>query len=433
MNYPKEFIWYASSNVLAMLGLSCYILADTFFIAQGLGEKGISALNLALPIFSLMIGLCILISVGSSTLYKILISRQDQKAQEVFTLAFVLSVVLSILLMLLGLFFAENLARVMGSTPELLKDTSTYIRVALLFSPAFFMNILFQAFFRNDNRPGRVMTASLLGSFSNIILDYIFIFPLNMGMFGAVFATGVSPVVSLLVLSPLIFSKKRSFKLSLKDLSLKLLPQGLKLGVPSFVMELSSGLVIMVFNMILLGLVGSVGVAAYGVIANVSLVILALFNGIAQGMQPISSQAYGLGDREGGLSLLRFAIKVTLIFSLVVYLTVFIFKGAISNQFNPENNLLFRSISVEGLGIYFIGMIPAGLNILLSMYFTSISKARPSQVMTFLRGILLIIPLAFLLSRLFGVLGVWISFPLTELLVLIIGLFFYRREVRDLA
>ena len=141
------------------------------------------------------------------------------------------------------------------------------------------------------------MIGMLTGSFSNIILDYVFIFPLHMGIFGAVLATGLAPVISLFILSKHWITKQNQFHFVWTNPSFRLAETILSLGAPSFITEMASGIVMIVFNMIILRLQGNIGVAAYGVVANLSLVVISIYTGIAQGVQPILSRIYGYGER----------------------------------------------------------------------------------------------------------------------------------------
>lgn len=202
----------------------------------------------------------------------------------------------------------------------------------------------------------------------------------------------------------------------------------LPLGFPSLVTELASGVVMIAFNRIILGLQGNTGVAAYGVVANLSLVVLSVFTGIAQGMQPLISRACGKGDAAGTERVLWYAIHTMLLLSFVIYLVIFRFAGPIAGIFNRDNSRQLEAIAVEGLRLYFTAAPFAGFNIVLSMYFTSVEKAFPAQLISLLRGFLLILPLAFGLSYLAGITGVWLAFPMTEGLTALAGLVLYRKK-----
>ncbi len=306
--------------------------------------------------------------------------------------------------------------------------TRIYLKVVLLFAPAFMMNDVLICFVRNDGNPRLAMTAMLAGSMSNILLDYIFIFPFGMGIFGAVLATGFAPVISMGVLSIHRIKKQNCFHYTKAALSRSLSVQTLSLGFPSLITEVAGGIVIIIFNVLIMGIEGNIGVAAYGVIANLSLVITSICTGIAQGMQPITSRAYGHGDKKGMHQVLNYAVCTLLLLSCSIYLAVFLFAGPITAVFNSENDMQLQQIAEAGLKLYFISIPFAGFNIVLSMFFTSAEKAIPAQVVSLLRGFFLIIPAAFILAALAGTTGVWLAVPVTEGVVAAGGGILYLRN-----
>ena len=425
-NCFQDFVKYSSLNVLGMIVLSCYILADTFFVSKGLGTNGLTALNLAIPIYSFIHGSGLMIGMGGGTKYSIQKSQgKDKVANSIFSHVVAIAAIFAAVFVLIGLFFSGNIVTLLGADETVYQMTKTYLQVILLFAPAFLMNNVLLCFVRNDGAPQLSMTAMITGSLSNIILDYVFIFPCQMGIFGAVFATGLAPIISMLILSSHFIKKKNQFHWIKCRLERRMAASICSSGIPSLITELSSGIVIIVFNSIILGLEGNVGVAAYGVIANLSLVIIAIYTGIAQGIQPIMSHNYGVGNHRNIQLILRYALITMLILSVLVYMGVFLGAEQIAAIFNSERNELLQTIAVEGLKLYFIACPFAGFNIIISIYFTSTEYPIPANIISILRGFFVIIPMAFLLSSIAQITGVWCAFPATELLVTIVGVIFF--------
>lgn len=422
----KNFIKYSSFNVLGMIGLSCYILADTFFVSKGLGTNGLAALNLAIPVYSFIHGSGLMIGMGAATKYSIQKSRKENDtANRTFTNAVYLAVVFAVIFMFIGIFFSGNIASAFGADENVFDMARTYLQVILLFSPAFLMNNVLLCFVRNDGAPQLSMAAMICGSLSNVVLDWVFIFPCHMGIFGAVFATGLAPVISMMILSAHFIKKKNGFTLTKCGPQFRTAGRILSCGVPSLVTEVSSGVVMIVFNSIILNLEGNVGVAAYGVIANLSLVVIAVYTGIAQGIQPIVSRSYGMKKYGEVSAYLHYAVMTMLLFSAVIYAAVFFFASQITSVFNSENNSVLQNIASDGLRLYFIACPFAGFNVILSIYFTSTEYAAPAHIISLLRGFIIIIPMAFLLSHILKINGVWLAFPATEFLVCVTGLILY--------
>lgn len=411
---------------MGMIAISCYILADTFFVAQGLGTNGLASLNLAIPTYDFIHGTGLMLGMGGATRFSILKSQNNQKgADTIFTNTVYLGIFFSVIFMLGGLFFSGSLARLLGADQNTFEMTNTYLRVMMLFSPAFIFNDIILCFVRNDGNPRLSMIATVCGSLFNVVFDYIFIFPCNMGMLGAVLATGFSPVVGLTIMSPHWLGKKRGFHFR------KLVPDAdsirtnISLGFPSLLSQISAAIVMIVFNMLILDLEGNTGVAAYGVIANISLVVLSFYTGIAQGIQPLVSHSYGRKKTDGIRQFLRYAMISMVILSAVMYLILFVFADPIASAFNSEHNAKLQEIAETGLKLYFTSLVFAGFNIILSMYFTSVEKALPAQIISLLRGLILIIPIAFLFANLWDMTGVWMSFPATELVTAVVGAVLY--------
>lgn len=423
----REFAKYASLNVLGMLGLSCYILADTFFVSKGLGTDGLTALNLAIPIYSFIHGSGLMIGMGGGTRYSILRSGKHREGEDrIFTNAVALASAFAAIFILTGVFLPGTIVKLFGAEGAVFDMAKIYLRVILLFSPAFLMNNVLLCFVRNDGAPQLSMAAMIGGSLSNVVLDWVFIFPCNMGIFGAVFATGLAPMISMMILSPHILRGKNGFHFTKCMPQKKLLAGILTSGVPSLVTEVSSGIVIIVFNAIIMKLEGNVGVAAYGVIANLSLVIVAIYTGIAQGIQPVVSRSYGSGNIRDGRATLRYALAAVLIFSVLIYAAVLLKAPQIAAIFNSEKNPMLQSIADQGLQLYFTACPFAGFNVVLCMYYTSTEQSVPANVISVLRGFLVIIPAAFLFSALWGIQGVWCAFPATEFIVSAVAIVFKK-------
>lgn len=416
------FLQYVSLNILGQLAYSCYTLADTFFVSASLGADGLAALNLAFPVFCFINGTGLMLGIGGGTVYSIQKSRGEQaEADKTFTAAFSLMLFLAAAFVLSGLVLSGRIVMLLGADASIFPMTNTYLRVMLLFAPAFLTNNLLQCFVRNDGNPSLSMTAMMTGCFSNIVLDYIFIFPLEMEIFGAILATGLAPVISLAVLSPYFIRRKHTFHFAKCVPGIQRLVRIVSTGVPALITEASSGIVMILFNFILLRLAGNTGVAAYGVIAAISLVVVAIYTGLSQGIQPLLSLHYGMKKTAGVKALLRYALLTALLLSALIYSVIFLGASPIASVFNSEGNQTLQGIAETGLRLYFTACPFIGFNIVLSTYFSSTERPRPAQFISLLRGFFLLLPVAFLLSAFWGITGVWAAFPVTELMTAALG------------
>lgn len=373
-----------------------------------------------------------MLGIGGATRYSIAKSQgQTDRMNLIFSHTAFSVCVLSIVFFTVGLLGADVITRILGADDAIFSMCRTYLQVLLLFSPLFMLNDMVLCFVRNDGAPRLVMVSMLAGSFLNIFLDYVFIFSFRMGIFGAVLATGFAPAIGLAVQSTFFIQKKNHFRLVKRPLRLQLLGQILSTGVPSLITELSSGIVIMAFNAIILGLMGNIGVAAYGIIANLSIVVIALYTGIAQGIQPLLSRYYGAGTDRNVQSVFKYALYTVILLSGIVYLGVFLGADWLASVFNSEGSHTLQTIAVDGMKLYFTACVFAGSNIIFSIYCTSTDNPRPASILSVLRGFLLILPMAFVMSRLWGMTGLWLAFPATELSAAALGIFLLQHSVKQ--
>ncbi|MGI6182013.1 MAG: MATE family efflux transporter [Agathobaculum sp.] len=427
----KEFITYVFLNILGQMAYSCYTLADTYFVSAKLGTDGLTALNLAFPMFCLMNGIGLMLGIGGGAKYSICKSRKESDTgNRIFTTALYLAVFLAAIFFCCGLFFSEPLVRLLGADQSIFGITNIYLKVMLLFAPAFIINTLLQGFIRNDGCPSLSMKAMFFGSFSNIILDYIFIFPLDMGIFGAIFATGLAPIISILILSPYFWKKKNHFHIVPLKAEAHIVREIVSSGTSPLLTEATSGIVMLLFNFIMLRLAGNIGVAAFGIVTVISLVTVAIYTGLSQGVQPLLSKYHGFQNEHHVAAIFQKAMITMLLLSGVIYCIIFFGADALAAVFNSEGDALLQQYAVIGLKIYFIACPFMGFNIVMSTYFISTERPGPAQIISLLRGFFLLIPFAFLLSYLFQMTGVWAAYPATECAVCIVGIFLYRAFVK---
>ena len=428
MNLTKQFFKYVSQNIFGLLGTSCYILADTYFIAQAAGTDGVTLLNLCLPIYNLIFAFGSMIGLGAATRYAILRAQGDARAQRYFSNAIFSVCILAVPFMLVGIFRPDGLLRLMGGDADIVALGMNYARIFLMFTPFFMCNYVVASFVRNDGDPSLAMVATLSGSLFNVVFDYIFIFPMGLGLPGAALATAISPILSIAVCSAHFIKKSNTITFVRKAPSVRLLAQSCQLGISGFVGELSSGVTTTVFNFLLLRLAGNVAVAAYGVVANFALVATAIFNGVAQGAQPLVSQCYGKNEMAGARKLLLLGCGTALGLAALLYGVVFGYTDALAAIFNSENSALMAAFAHSGMRIYFVGYFFAGCNIVAAGYLGAVNRPAEASITSLCRGMVAIVVCSLVLSALFGMNGVWAAFPVSEAITLALTVFLLKRK-----
>ena len=430
----KTFLKYVSLNVLGMIGLSCYILADTFFIAQAEGEAGLAALNYCIVVFSLMQGTGLMLGIGGATRYAVRREQEPHERCAAFMHTLFAGAVCGALFGIVGVFFSAPIAAALGADAQTLPLAKVYLTTVLCFAPVFLANNILLAFVRNDGDPRLSMFALLASSLSNVLLDYLFLFPGGMGMFGAAFATGLSPLLSMAVLATHFLRRKNGFAAGKCRLHVRVIGNIFSLGFSAFVGEAAAAISLAVFNGIVGGLAGNTGVAAYGIVANVSIVVASVFTGVGQGVQPLASRLYGAGARAPLRQICRYACVCTGLAAAILYAAVFLLTGPIVAAFNAEQSEYLRQIAEPAVRIYFVGYFFAGFNLVAAALLSAVSRPGRAMIVALLRSCVLSVPLVFLLSSAGGLPGVWLSFPVTEGAVLCVSAVFlgqsFRRDAR---
>lgn len=427
----SRFFRYILCNMISSLGVSVYILIDTFFIAKGMGTEGIAALNLCLPVFSFMNGFGLMFGMGGGGKFSMMYCRVERiETDRIFVNAFCGALGVSMIFLGIGLFFSRPFTRFLGADASIFEMSHSYLQTVLCFAPAFLMNHLLTCFLRNDAAPGIAMAGVLGGSLANIILDYVFIFPFEMGMRGAALATCISPLISLLIISLHFITGWNAFRLRLMHPSREIIREIAGLGLHALVTEVSGGIVIMVFNAILYRLLGNTGIAAYGVITNLAIVFVALFTGLSGGVQPLMCSFHGKQDTDSLRYLLRLSVSSALVLAALSYGAVFEYTAPLVGLFNESGNPGMQRIAEHGLRLYFLFLPFSGINAVLSVFFTSNEMPGRSQLISLLRGAVLVIPIACICYGMRSVSGIWLTVPIAELATLVVGTVICARMTR---
>lgn len=427
-NVVKLYFKYFFPTMCAALSTSVYILFDTIFIGQGVGSKGLTALNISLPIYSIYFGTGLLIGIGGSTLMSIEKGRERlDKANKIFTLSFILGLILATIYCIIGFVFLEEIALVLGATKEIMPFVKEYMVVVVIGTIPFVMGSVMAPFIRADKAPKKAMFAVIFSGFLNIILDYIFVFPLDMGMRGAAIATVFSYTISCLILLTHLLSKNNTLRFKKDFYKLSYITRIFKCGLPSLFIEVSLGFVIFIFNIQILKIIGDDAVTAYSIISNTGIIAVALFNGISQTIQPLISINMGANLKERATRLRNLGLFTALVIGVAFFILCIIFPEQIVRIFvNPNNEVL--AIAINSIRIYSIAFIVMGINMVSGAYFQSIELAKESFIIAFCRGLLFVSICVFILPIFLGINGVWLSVPIGELLTLFVTIVFVKKN-----
>lgn len=426
----KNFCRYVSQNIMAMLGLSLYILVDTFFIAKATGVFGMAVLNICLPIYNFIAAIGNMVATGAAILFAIEKSKDisSREKDKYFFNAIIFAVFIGTTWFILGVFFPDKILYLLGADKSTITMGIQYLNSIMIFAPFTCINYVMNSFVRNDGSPDLSMIAMLSGSIFNMIFDYIFMFIYNLGLRGAGLATGLSPIIGIIICSIHFFRKRNTIKIEKVFPKIHNLFYFSKIGISVFIGEMAVGITTFIFNILILNLTGNYGVSSYGIICNIALVAIAIYNGVANGMQPLISEKFGQGKVKDQRYLMIMGLFTTFVLSLIMYIIIFFNTRSIVDIFNTDKNPLVYMYSKIGLIIYSLGYFFAGFNIIIVGYFSSIKKVMPAMIISIIRGVLLISILAIIFSQFFGMNGIWASYPITEGITFIIALIYLKKD-----
>ncbi len=417
----KLFFKYLVPSVSATMVTSIYILADSIMVGKGIGELAIAALNLVLPLFNIMFGTGALFGIGGAVLFSVAMGNNDkERAQRYFTIAVLLNASFAAIYFLVGNLFLDEILSFLGATALTWDYAYDYAKWLVLGTPVFAFSMLLQSFVRNDKNPKLAMAAVITGGVLNTVLDWIFIYPMQMGMTGAIIASLIGTASTCLILCTHFFRKDCNLRFNLQRLHPRYGKEIFQYGASSFITELSGGVLIFVFNQQALLYAGELGVTVYSILTNSAYIVNAFSNGIAQAAQPIIATNFGakqhdrihdvkfIGLRTAGLEGLSFAL-IGLLFPLVV---IYIFV-------NPTTDIL--ALAPLAVRIYSISFIGAAMNIFFTSYFQATLQPSKALTICMLRGLVLCIAFAYTLPLVFDITGIWLSILLTEAITLLIA------------
>jgi len=420
---------------VAMIVNALYNIVDSIFIGRGVGYLAIGGLTVAFPMQMAIMALAQMIGIGAASAFsRNLGAKNREKANLVAGNSYLMVVVLGILICTSGLLFITPILRLFGATDLLMPYARDYLQVILLGSLYFPFVMSANNLIRAEGNARVAMFAMLLGTIANIGLDYLFIFPLQMGIRGAALATIISQFLSLIYVLFYLRGEHTSIKVKLHHLKPNWLIQKeiLKVGSSSFGRQVAGSAMAIVLNNSLAFYGGELALAVFGIVHRVIMFLFMPMFGIVQGMQPIAGYNYGAGRMDRVKEVVKISIIGTTIFATASTIFGELFPGTIIRLFNDDPELIKNGTLALRI---VIAMIPVvGVQIIGAALFQSVGKALPAMVLTLSRQILFLIPLVLILPRIgnLGLLGIWISFPIADLLSTVFTSLWMRKEMKQM-
>lgn len=428
----KVYLKYLIPTLLGMLSNSIYCIVDIYFVSAGSGSQGLAAMNICMPVFTILSCVGLLFGVGGATIMSISQGSGDMNTRnKAFSVSVFMMLIVGLLFSVFGVLFRKEFAYLLGSDDQLLPLVLEYLTPVMCSALPFVLMYSLSVLLRADNNPKLAMAALMVGNISNIILDYIFVSVFHMGIFGASVATSIAPVLSLIAASFHFILRKNTVHFKLRSFDPKVIGRILSVGIGSGIMELSAGAIIFMFNSAILNLGGEVYLAAYAVITNIAYVFKGLLNGFAQAAQPLISTNFGSGIIKRCSKSLRVCLIYSSIFCIVCYGIITVVPGFIVSFFsNGDTNM--EAIASKGMIMYFSSLLFTGINTMLMYFFQSIEQGRKSLFLAVCKGFLFVTLGLWILTSFMGVEGVWYAVLFGEVLTFIIALPMVLRSVKKL-
>lgn len=415
----KVYITYLVPTILGMLTNSVYCLVDVIFVGKYVGSEALAAFNIAMPIFTIYSAIGIMLGVGGATTISVLIGqREKEKTNKVFSMTILTCLIVGVIVTILGIVFLKQFAMLLGAPETMVSSVMEYIRPIHRVAFLFILNGCLQVIVRADYNPKLVMAAATIGNLCNILFDYIFVGKMGLGLEGAAQATALGPCVSVAILMLHYLCRKNTMHLKLKCFDVTLFGRMLANGLGTFILEFSSGVVIFMFNFVLLRVSGAGAVAVYAIASNIAYVGKGIFNGISQSAQPLISVNYGASNHFRIRKTLNISLYTTIIFSTVVYAVILLFPEQIISLFVSDGADLMKQ-AVDSIKIYFFSFVFTGVNTAFMYYFQSVENVKMTIFIALSRGFFLIILGLLIFPAILGENGVWLTISFAEIVTLL--------------
>ena len=416
---------------IGILVMSLNILVDTIFVGNWIGSIAIAAINVVLPISFFIAALGMAIGIGgSSMISRALGSGNKERALKTFGNQISLTVLLTSALVFFGLLYVNELIPAFGGKGDIFEPAKIYYRIVLYGIPMLALSMMGNNVIRAEGKPKFAMIAMIIPSLGNLILDYIFIYKLDMGMAGAAWATTISYGLSFLYILYFFLSNKSELKIKLPHLgfNFSVLKEMSALGFVTLSRQAVVSVTYLLMNNILFDIGGEASIASYGIIARMLMFALFPVLGVTQGFLPIAGYNYGGHKFERVRESINKAILYAASLGLLIFILIMSFPEAIVSVFTNDAEIL--STTPHYMRWVFAATPIIAIQLIGSAYFQAIGKAVPALLLTLTRQGFFFIPLIFILPHYFGELGVWISFPVADALSTIVTGYFLNREIR---
>ncbi|WP_297487530.1 MATE family efflux transporter [uncultured Cetobacterium sp.] len=415
----KLLIKYSIPAIIGMLVSALYNVVDRIFIGnmEGVGALAITGIGITMPIITIVLAFGMLIGIGATANISIKLGeKKKESAEKIIGNIITLSIIIGTLITIVGIIFKKDILIAFGASENTMIYAERYIGIILYGSIFNVMGYALNSTIRADGNPKICSIIMVVSCFLNIILDPIFIFTFNMGIKGAAYATVLSQILTTILSIAYYMSKKSNLKIKKINLrlDLRIVKLILAIGVSPFAMQLAASMVQVVNNNALKIYGGDLAIGAMATVNAIALLCFMPVYGISQGAQPIIGYNFGARQYKRVEKTYKLSANIGILFFLVALFFIQLFPQEIIGLFNKNPNIM--KMSVTGVRIYLIAMPAIALGMAGSNYFLAIGKGKAAMFLSLLRQVVLLVPLIILLSKTFGLIGIWMAQPICDLI-----------------
>lgn len=410
----KTLCRYIFPAVGGLFATYLYNVVDGIFVGQGVGTAALGAVNIGVPFITFVVAIAAMFPMGGATVAAIRMGRGDREgANQAFLTALGLTLAASPLLTAVGMAFAQQIVDLSGAeqlSAEMRAMSRDYLFYYSAFSIPMLLSTCLSVFVRNDGSPALAFWGMCAGAAANIFLDWLFIFPLQMGVIGAAVASGLGQVLSVLVLLTHFLRGRGQLRIRLFRPGRALVRKICKRGVPEAMSQLTTPVTALCYNLVLSHMVGDLGVSTFSVLSFLYSLANAILSGVAQGLQPLWGSGYGKRDTAGLRFCLRRGLAIDLALAVLIWGVLFAFDRPVIQIFNRDPALV--EAASAALPVFALSFIPMALNLIYTAFLSSTKRTAQADCIALSRGVAVKALAIFALPALFGEAAVWAA-PLT--------------------
>lgn len=429
---PKLFLSYFIPSFVSMFVLSTYVIVDGIFVGHGVGQLGLAAIGLSVPLFTFFTGIEIMFGIGGAALVSMALgAKKPYKARVIFSSVIYFTILFALLGGILLFIFRDSLVGKLGADEVLRPLALEYMSVIVLGGVIMLTQSILCTFARNDRAANLAMISFIVGSISNIILNYIFIFIFKWGMFGAAFSTILGHFIGLLIILKHFLCKDGDLYF-IKIFSLNALKKSLINGISPSLSEFAFGAIILFSNILLASLDSKEGIAILGIMMYIGSICFTSLLAISHGLQPIVSYNFGYGNLERSIETFRVSIVFGVVAGVIIYLSLYVLIPYIARIFLRSEDLAILPHLIDAVRVYFIGYLFLGTNIIIAAFLQAIGRVRGTMIVSLSHNLVFMLIFMPLFAHFFGVSGIWASYPISLFCAFVVSIIVFRFEMKGL-